>query len=157
MAHAGENAVEQLMTNEVQQAQSEVIDEFALFDDWMGRYEYLIDLGKELPEFPEEWRRDENKIRGCQSQVWFHTEMEGGRMRFRGISDAAIVSGLIAVLMKVYGDRRPQDILDSTPGFIGEIGFDEHLSPTRSNGLHAMLAALYARAQRYAAQSADDT
>lgn len=152
MAHAGENAVERLMTNEVQQAQSEIINEFALFDDWMGRYEYLIDLGKELPEFPEEWRTDENKIRGCQSQVWFHTELDNGRMQFRGISDAAIVSGLIAVLMKVYGDRRPQDILDSTPGFIGEIGFDEHLSPTRSNGLHAMLAALYARAQRYADQ-----
>lgn len=142
------------MTNEVQQAQREIIDEFALFDDWMGRYEYLIDLGKELPEFPEEWRSDENKIRGCQSQVWFHTELDDGRMKFQGVSDAAIVSGLIAVLMKVYGDRCPQDILDSTPEFIGEIGFDEHLSPTRSNGLHSMLAALYARAKRYAGQQA---
>ena len=140
------------MTNEVQQAQREIIDEFALFDDWMGRYEYLIDLGKELPEFPEDWRTEENKIRGCQSQVWFHTALEDGRMRFQGISDAAIVSGLIAVLMKVYGDRDPQDILDSTPDFIAEIGFDEHLSPTRSNGLHAMLAALYARAKQYAEQ-----
>lgn len=137
------------MSNEVQQAQREVIDEFGLFDDWMGRYEYLIDLGKELPEFPEEWRSDANKIRGCQSQVWFHTELEHGRMRFRGISDAAIVSGLIAVLMRVYGDRRPRDILDSSPDFIRDIGFDEHLSPTRSNGLHAMLAALYARAKGY--------
>lgn len=140
------------MTNEVQQAQREIIDEFGLFDDWMGRYEYLIDLGKELPEFPEDWRTDDNKIRGCQSQVWFRTELDDGRMRFQGISDAAIVSGLIAVLMKVYGDRQPQDILDSSPDFIGEIGFDEHLSPTRSNGLHAMLAALYTRARQYTEQ-----
>lgn len=138
------------MSNEVQQAQREIIDEFAIFDDWMGRYEHLIDLGRELPEFPEDWRTDDNKIRGCQSQVWFHTSIEDGRMRFRGISDAAIVSGLIAVLIRVYGDRHPQDILDSAPDFIGEIGFDEHLSPTRSNGLHAMLSALYARAERYA-------
>jgi len=140
------------MTNEVQQAQRDIIDEFAIFDDWMGRYEYLIDLGKELPEFPEDWRTDENKIRGCQSQVWFHTELDDGRMKFQGISDAAIVSGLIAVLMRVYGDRYPEDILSSSPEFIGEIGFDEHLSPTRSNGLHAMLAALYNRAQRYQEQ-----
>ena len=140
------------MTNEVQEAQREIVDEFALFDDWMGRYEYLIDLGKELPEFPEDWRTDDNKIRGCQSQVWFHTALDDGRMQFQGISDAAIVSGLIAVLMKVYGNRYPQDILSSTPDFIGKIGFDEHLSPTRSNGLHAMLAALYARARQYAEQ-----
>ncbi|MGA8260187.1 MAG: SufE family protein [Arenicellales bacterium] len=137
------------MSNEVQQAQSEIIDEFGVFDDWMGRYEYLIDLGKELPEFPQEWRTDESKIRGCQSQVWFHTELQDGRLRFQGISDAAIVSGLIAVLMRVYGDRRPRDILESSPDFIAKIGFDEHLSSTRSNGLSAMLAALYARAKRY--------
>ncbi|MBS1269661.1 MAG: Cysteine desulfuration protein SufE [Gammaproteobacteria bacterium] len=140
------------MTDEVQQAQREIVDEFAIFDDWMGRYEYLIDLGKELPEFPEAWRTDANKIRGCQSQVWFHTELDDGRMKFEGISDAAIVSGLIAVLIRAYGRKYPQDILNSTPGFIGEIGFDEHLSPTRSNGLHAMLAALYGRVQQYADQ-----
>lgn len=137
------------MSNEVQHAQSEIVDQFAIFDDWMGRYEYLIDLGKDLPEFPEPWRTDANKIRGCQSQVWFHSGLEGERMALQGISDAAIVSGLIAVLLKVYGGRRPGDILDSTPGFIARIGFDEHLSPTRSNGLHAMLAAIYARAQAY--------
>lgn len=142
------------MSNEVQQAQREIVEEFAIFDDWMGRYEYLIDLGKELPEFPEDWRTVDNKIRGCQSQVWFHTELDDGRMQFRGISDAAIVSGLIAVLMRVYGGRYPQDILESRPDFIGEIGFDEHLSPTRSNGLHSMLNALYARAQRYSGAGA---
>lgn len=140
------------MTNEVEQAQREIVDEFAIFDDWMGRYEHLIDLGKELPEFPEDWRTDDNKVRGCQSQVWFYTGLDDGRMKFQGISDAAIVSGLIAVLMRVYGGRIPGDILSSSTDFIGEIGFDEHLSPTRSNGLHAMLAALHARARRYADQ-----
>ena len=150
MVRAGEDAFDLSMMNEVKQAQREVIDEFAIFDDWMGRYEYLIDLGKELPEFPESWRTEENKIRGCQSQVWFHTSLEDGRMQFQGISDAAIVSGLIAVLMKVYGGRRPQEILESSPDFISEIGFDEHLSPTRSNGLHSMLAALHSRAREYA-------
>lgn len=137
------------MTNEVQQAQRDIIDEFAIFDDWMGRYEHLIDLGKELPDFPQEWRTDENKIRGCQSQVWFHTRLEDGRMQFQGISDAAIVSGLIAVLMRVYGGRDPKEVVSSSPEFISEIGFDEHLSPTRSNGLHSMLNALYARARSY--------
>jgi cysteine desulfuration protein SufE len=138
------------MSNEVEQAQQEIVDEFAIFEDWMGRYEHLIDLGKELPQFPEEWRTEENKVRGCQSQVWFHTDVEDGRMRFQGISDAAIVSGLIAVLMRVYGDRPPEDVVGASTDFIGEIGFDEHLSPTRSNGLHAMLDTLYDRARRYA-------
>lgn len=140
------------MSNEVEQSQREIIEEFAIFDDWMGRYEYLIDLGKELPEFPEDWRTDDNKVRGCQSQVWFHTELQDDHMQFQGISDAAIVSGLIAVLMRVYGGKNPRDILNASTDFIGEIGFDEHLSPTRSNGLHAMLNTLYARARRYAEQ-----
>lgn len=152
MGHAGASRADTFMSNEVEQVQREIIDEFAIFDDWMGRYEYLIDLGKELPEFPEEWRTDDNKVRGCQSQVWFHTELDDGRMQFQGISDAAIVSGLIAVLMRVYGGKAPDDILSASTDFIGEIGFDEHLSPTRSNGLHAMLNTLYARAQRYATQ-----
>jgi len=142
------------MSNEVQQAQRDVIDEFDIFDDWMGRYEHLIDLGRDLPEFPAEWQTEDNRVHGCQSQVWFHTELADDRMRFQGISDAAIVSGLIAVLMRVYGDKQPADILESSPDFIGEIGFDEHLSPTRSNGLHSMLSALYARARLYAGQGA---
>lgn len=138
--------------DEVTTAQQELIAEFGLFDDWMGRYEYLIDLGKQLPEFPQEWKTDENKIQGCQSQVWIRSEMRGDRLHFDGVSDAAIVSGLIAVLFRVFNDRLPQQVLASKPDFIAEIGFAEHLSPTRSNGLHAMLQAIYAQARAAAGE-----
>ncbi len=130
------------MSNEVQAAQEAVIDEFAMFDDWMDRYQYLIDLGRRLPEFPEELRTDENRIRGCQSQVWFVTEHRDGRLYFRAISDAAIVSGLIALLLRLYSGRRPQEILDTPPDFVEALELQSHLSPTRSNGLSSMLAAI---------------
>ena len=134
-------------TGEIEQAQQELIDEFRLFDDWMGRYEYLIDLGKQLPEFPEEWRNEANRIRGCQSQVWIQSGMRDGHLHFDGTSDAAIVRGLIAVLFRVFNDRRPQELLASKPDFLSEIGFSQHLSPTRSNGLHAMLESIYLQAR----------
>ncbi|MDH4107553.1 MAG: SufE family protein, partial [Gammaproteobacteria bacterium] len=104
--------------NEVDAAQREVIEEFAFFDNWMDRYQYLIDLGRRLPEFPESDRTDENRIRGCQSQVWFVAERSGERIRFRAISDAAIVSGLIAVLLRIYSDKKPAEILATPPEFI---------------------------------------
>lgn len=134
-------------SNEIHSAQQELVSEFNLFDDWMGRYEYLIDLGKQLEEFPEQWKSDENKIQGCQSQVWIRSEMHDGRLHFFGTSDAAIVRGLIAVLFRVFNDRYPDELLASTPNFISEIGFAQHLSPTRSNGLHAMLESVYAQAK----------
>ncbi|HAY44862.1 MAG TPA: Fe-S cluster assembly protein SufE [Gammaproteobacteria bacterium] len=133
--------------NPVAQAQQDTVEEFQLFEDWMARYEHIIDLGKALPDFPVEWRTEENRIRGCQSQVWFQIEMQkSGQMNIQGISDAAIVSGLIAILLRVYNDQKPNDILDAGPEFISDIGFDEHLSPTRSNGLHAMLKVIYEQA-----------
>lgn len=128
--------------NEIQQAERELIEDFALFDDWMDRYQYIIDLGRRLPEFPDSARTDENKIRGCQSQVWFTAEMRGGRLHFEATSDAAIVSGLIAILLRVYSDREPQDILDTPPDFIAALGLEQHLSPTRSNGLDSMIRAI---------------
>jgi cysteine desulfuration protein SufE len=130
------------MTSEVQAAQREVIEEFSLFDDWMDRYQYLIDLGRRLPEFPEELKTDEHLIRGCQSQVWFVPEENNGRLEFRAISDAAIVSGLIALLLRLYSGRYPQDILDTPPDFVTALGLESHLSPTRSNGLSSMLQAI---------------
>ena len=136
-------------SNEIQSAQQDLVSEFNLFDDWMGRYEYLIDLGKQLEVFPEEWKNEDNKIHGCQSQVWIHSEMQDGRLHFYGTSDAAIVRGLIAVLFRVFNDRYPEDVLASKPDFISEIGFAQHLSPTRSNGLHAMLESVYARAKAH--------
>lgn len=130
------------MTNEVQAAQREVIDEFSLFDDWMDRYQYLIDLGRRLPEFPEELRTDDNLIRGCQSQVWFVADEKDGRLEFRAISDAAIVSGLIALLLRIYSGRYPEDILETPPDFVKALQLESHLSPTRSNGLSSMLNAI---------------
>ena len=130
------------MSNEVQAAQQEVIDEFSLFDDWMDRYQYLIDLGRRLPEFPDALRTEENRIRGCQSQVWFVAEKKDGRLEFQAISDAAIVSGLIALLLRVYSGRRPQEILDTPPEFVQALKLESHLSPTRSNGLSSMLTAI---------------
>jgi cysteine desulfuration protein SufE len=138
------------MTNEVAAAQQEIIDEFSLFEDWMDRYQYLIDLGRRLPEFPDALRTEENRIRGCQSQVWFVPEQKDGRLHFRAISDAAIVSGLIALLLRLYSGRYPQDILDTPPDFVEALQLQSHLSPTRSNGLSAMLAAI----RRFAAEAA---
>lgn len=130
------------MVSEVAQAQEELIEEFRFFDNWMDRYQYLIDLGRRLPEFPEEDRVDDNKIRGCQSQVWFVAEQKDDRLEFRAISDAAIVSGLIAMLLRIYSGKRPQDILDTPPEFVQALQLEAHLSPTRSNGLASMLKAV---------------
>jgi len=130
------------MISEVAAAQEELVEEFQFFDNWMDRYQYLIDLGRRLPEFPEADRIDANKIRGCQSQVWFVASAGDGRLEFRAISDAAIVSGLIALLLRIYSGRRPQDILDTPPDFVEALQLQAHLSPTRSNGLASMLKAI---------------
>ncbi|MEO1201769.1 MAG: SufE family protein [Pseudomonadota bacterium] len=131
------------MSNDVERAQQELVEEFALFDDWMDRYQYLIDLGRRLPEFPEELKNDEHRIKGCQSQVWFTAnQRDDGRLGFQAISDAAIVSGLIAVLLRIYSDKQPADILATPPSFIENLGLETHLSPTRSTGLHSMLEAI---------------
>ena len=139
-----------MMSGEVASAQQEIIEEFSLFDDWMDRYQYLIDLGRRLPPFPEELRTEENRIRGCQSQVWFVAEKKDGRLYFQAISDAAIVSGLIALLLRLYSGRQPQDILDTPPDFVEALQLQSHLSPTRSNGLNSMLQAI----RRFAAEAA---
>ena len=127
------------------------VGEFA-FDDWMDRYQYLIDLGRKLP-FPEEYRQDSFKLKGCQSQVWFVGERVGDRLVFHAISDAAIVSGLIALLLRVYSNRTPDEIVATDPAFIREIGLEEHLSPTRKNGLGAMLTAIRSRAEGMLAEA----
>jgi len=136
--------------NGIQQAQAELIDEFQLFDNWLDRYQYLIDLGRKLPEFPAESKTDANRLHGCQSQVWLTANAADGLLEFQAISDSAIVSGLIALLMRVYSGRAPADILATRPEFIDAIGLHEHLSPTRSNGLHAMLNAIQEHAVRCA-------
>lgn len=137
------------MDNEVAAAQQEVLEEFQLFDDWMDRYQYIIDLGKRLPAMPQDEMVDDNRIRGCQSQVWLVAEPQGDRLHFRATSDAAIVSGLIAILLRIYSDKRPQDILDTPADFVATLGLEKHLSPTRSNGLASMLTAI----RRYASEA----
>jgi cysteine desulfuration protein SufE len=128
--------------SDIAAAQEELVDEFQLFDNWLDKYQYLIDLGRKLPEFPDEQKTEGNRLHGCQSQVWVTASLENKRLHFQAISDSAIVSGLIAVLMRVYSDRTPAEILATDPAFIAEIGLDEHLSPTRSNGLRAMINAI---------------
>ena len=130
------------MSNEVQAAQDEVTEEFKFFDDWMDRYQYLIDLGRRLPPLSAAELVETNKIKGCQSQVWFVAERQHDRLVFRASSDAAIVSGLIALLLRIYSGRRPQEILDTAPEFVAALGLEQHLSPTRSNGLASMLKAI---------------
>jgi len=130
------------VSNEIQAAQQELIGDFEMFEDWMDRYQYLIDLGRRLPKFPETLQTEDNRIRGCQSQVWFVADQKDGRLQFRAISDAAIVSGLIALLLRIYSGRKPQDILDTPPDFVAALQLESHLSPTRSNGLWSMLKAI---------------
>ncbi len=131
----------------IERAQREIVDEFSLFDDWMDRYQYLIDLGRKLPDLPEEEKTDDRLLDGCQSQVWLIAEGDAEHLEFRANSDAAIVSGLIALILRVYSGRSAAEILDSEPEFVREIGLSHHLSPTRANGLNAMLGEIRRQAE----------
>lgn len=119
--------------------QKEIIEEFALFDDWTDKYEYIIDIGKKLPPLAPEYKTEENKIKGCQSQVWLHTEMKDGKLQFEGDSDAVIVKGLIGLLIRVLSNQKPEDIAKANLYFIDNIGMSSHLAQTRSNGLASMV------------------
>lgn len=126
-------------SEEILDAQREIVETFSIFDDWTDRYQYIIDLGRDAPPFPEAFKTEENRLHGCQSQVWMVTERRGDRLHYQATSDSAIVAGLIAIMLQVYSDRRPADILATPPDFVRDIELAEHLSPTRSNGLHAMI------------------
>jgi len=128
-----------LQLKSVKEIELEISQEFEIFDSWMDRYEYIIDLGKQLALFPDEWKIEENKVYGCQSQVWFKTELKNDLFVCQAISDSAIVSGLIALLLRIYNQKDPSDIVETNPTFVSMIGLDEHLSPTRNNGLNVML------------------
>ena len=122
--------------------QDEIIDDFNLFPEWLDRYQYLIDLGKKLPALAEEEKTDDKLLAGCQSQVWLYLEGDADRIHIRANSDAAIVSGLIALITRVYSGCSAKQVLETRPYFIEAIGLSGHLSPTRANGLHAMLNAI---------------
>ncbi|WP_172116633.1 SufE family protein [Halomonas hibernica] len=137
-----------MSTSGAEQAQQELIEEFEMFDNWMDRYQYIIDMGKQLPDFPEACKTAEYKIQGCQSNVWMRHEQQGDTLVFSATSDAVIVSGLIAVLLRIYSERTAAEIRTTEPHFLADLGLDKHLSPTRSNGLHAMLERIYQVAQQ---------
>lgn len=123
----------------ISETQEKIINEFLQFTDWEDKYKYIIDLGRQMPVIDESVKVDENKLSGCQSQVWINAKLEGNNIIFEADSDAAIVKGLIALLIKVYSGHSPDEILSVQPDFLKEIGIDNHLSPTRKNGLGAML------------------
>jgi cysteine desulfuration protein SufE len=123
----------------IEATQQAIIADFSAFDDWMDKYTYLIELGNELEPIDASYKIDQNLIRGCQSRVWLQQKLEGDLLIFEAESDALIVKGLVALLLKVFSGRTPQEILDAEPYFIDEIGLRQHLSPTRSNGLMAMV------------------
>ena len=119
--------------------QDEIIEEFSMFDDWMQRYEYIIELGKTLPMIDEQFKTDDNIIKGCQSKVWVHANQENDKIVFTADSDAILTKGIIAILIRAFSNQKASDILDANTDFIDEIGLKEHLSPTRANGLVSMI------------------
>jgi cysteine desulfuration protein SufE len=123
----------------IQEIQDEIVDEFSMFDDWMQRYEYIIDLGKSLPLIEEKYKTEDNIIKGCQSKVWVHADQNGEKVVFTADSDAILTKGIIAILIRAFSNQKSADILEANTDFIDKIGLKEHLSPTRANGLVSMV------------------
>lgn len=136
----------------IQEIQEEIVDEFSLFDDWMEKYEHMIGLGKSLPLIKEEYKVEDNIIKGCQSKVWVHAELDEDKLVFTADSDAIITKGIIAILIRVFSNQKPQAIIDADTAFIDEIGLKEHLSPTRANGLVSMVKQMKLYAIAYQTQ-----
>ncbi|QWX83734.1 SufE family protein [Cellulophaga sp. HaHaR_3_176] len=136
----------------IKEIQAEIVDEFSMFEDWMQRYEYMIELGKSLPLIDEQYKTDDNIIKGCQSKVWVHADLNNKKLAFTADSDAIITKGIIAILIRAFSDQKPQDIIDADTEFIDEIGLKEHLSPTRANGLVSMIKQIKLYAIAYQTQ-----
>ncbi|WP_297333540.1 SufE family protein [Flavobacterium sp.] len=137
----------------IKDIQEEIIDEFSMFDDWDERYQYVIDLGKTLPLAEEQYKTDDNIIKGCQSRVWLHAEQKDDKVFFTADSDAILTKGIIAILIRVFSGQEPKDILEADTGFIDEIGLKEHLSPTRANGLVSMVKQIKMYALAFSAKN----
>lgn len=136
----------------IKEIQEEIIEEFDMFEDWVQRYEYMIELGKSLPLIDDKYKTDNKLIRGCQSRVWVHAEMEGNQLIFTADSDAIITKGIIAILIRVFSGQTPQHIIEADTDFIDKIGLKEHLSPTRANGLVSMIEKIKLYAVNYQAK-----
>jgi len=137
----------------IQETQQEIVEEFALFDEWMDKYEHIIELGKDLPLIDEKYKVEENLIKGCQSRVWLHAELVDGKIIFTADSDAIITKGIVGLVISVFSNHTPKEIIDADLFFIDQIGLQEHLSPTRSNGLLAMLKQIRMYAIVFSSQS----
>lgn len=137
----------------IQEIQDSIVDEFSMFDDWMQRYEYIIDLGKALPLIDEQYKTDDNIIKGCQSKVWVHAEQNEDKIVFTADSDAILTKGIIAILIRAFSNQKAADILEANTDFIDEIGLKEHLSPTRANGLVSMVKQIKMYALAYNAKN----
>ena len=127
------------MAKSLQKIENEIIDEFSMFDEWLDKYEYIIELGKSLGDFPEQSKTEDNLIKGCQSRVWLDSKVDEGKVVFSADSDAIITKGIISLLIKIYSGRTPQEILGSDFSVVEKIGLKENLSPTRANGLVSMI------------------
>ncbi|QRR03958.1 SufE family protein [Dyadobacter sandarakinus] len=138
----------------INEIQDELISDFELFDDWESKYEYIIDLGKQLPALDEQYKTDENIIKGCQSRVWLHAHMDGELLKFEADSDAIIVRGLVSMLVKVLSEHTPEEIMHADLYFMERIGLHQHLAQTRSNGLASMVKQMKAYSVAYQAKSA---
>jgi len=136
----------------IKEIQKEIVDEFSMFDDWMQRYEFMIDLGKSLPLINDKHKTEENIIKGCQSKVWVYAELKDKKIIFTADSDAIITKGIIAILIRVFSNQHPKDILEANTNFIDDIGLKEHLSPTRANGLVSMIKQIKLYALAYQTQ-----
>ena len=123
----------------INEIQRELVDEFTMFDDWMDRYEYMIELGKSMPMIDSQYKKDENLIKGCQSKVWLHAELCDDKIIYTADSDAIITKGIVSILIRTFTNQSPSKILEANTNFIDEIGLKEHLSPTRANGLVSMI------------------
>ena len=136
----------------IEDIQNEIIDEFSMFDDWEERYQYMIDLGKTLPLIDDQYKTEENIIKGCQSKVWVHAEMQNDKVIFTADSDAIITKGIIAILIRAFSNQSPKAIIEANTDFIDKIGLKDHLSPTRANGLVSMIKQLKMYAIAYQTQ-----
>jgi len=136
----------------IEEVQEEIINEFSMFEGWEERYEYMIDLGKSLPLIEEQYKTEDNIIKGCQSKVWVHADLEDNKVNFTADSDAIITKGIIAILIRAFSNQHPTDIINANTDFIDKIGLKEHLSPTRANGLVSMIKQIKLYAIAYQTQ-----
>lgn len=142
-----------MIIDSIEKKEKDIVEEFSLFDDWMTKYEYIIELGKDLPLIDEKYKTEDFMVKGCQSKVWLNAELKDGRVYYKADSDAIITKGLIALLIRVLSGQKPEDIAAAKLDFINEIGMKEHLSPNRSNGLMSMISYMKKYASTYSGKN----